>query len=282
MGDLSLDTSVEGADGKYRSTLSADWEIWGPNGGYVASVALRVAGAHTKLPRPASFYCHFLAVAEFAEVDMEVVTLRASKRAESIRVSMTQKGKPILEALAWTVAEGEGLEHDKAEMPKVPDPDDLRPPWEIWPDPPMYKFWNNFDGRAVIAPIGVPSVIFPQMPYSKGLSRWLGWYSYLPRATFDDLFVDACRYLILLDTMMWPAATLHHGWNTKFIAPSIDVAVRFHRFAPHQAWLLCDAQSAIAGEGLVSGSSRIFSRDGRLLASGGQQMLARPNPMYTE
>ena len=41
MGDLAIDTAVEGSDGRYRARLSRDWEIWGPNGGYLAAIALR-------------------------------------------------------------------------------------------------------------------------------------------------------------------------------------------------------------------------------------------------
>jgi hypothetical protein len=35
VGDLAHDTAVEGGNGKYRAQISRDWEIWGPNGGYV-------------------------------------------------------------------------------------------------------------------------------------------------------------------------------------------------------------------------------------------------------
>ena len=41
MGDLGQDTAVQlQPDGTYEASLSADWEIWGPMGGYVAAVAL--------------------------------------------------------------------------------------------------------------------------------------------------------------------------------------------------------------------------------------------------
>src|SRR5437763_14095310 len=42
VGDLDLDTRVErnAAGDGFTATLSRDWEIWGPQGGYVASVAL--------------------------------------------------------------------------------------------------------------------------------------------------------------------------------------------------------------------------------------------------
>ena len=123
MGDLALDTAVEGGDGRYTATMSRDWEIWGPNGGYVASCALRAAGVHSRFDRPASIVGHYLGVADFDTVDIEVTTLRAAKRAESLRVSMTQGGQPIFEALVWAVGDVTGLEHDMTSLPDTRDPE---------------------------------------------------------------------------------------------------------------------------------------------------------------
>src|SRR5262245_6954291 len=127
MGDFVVDTAVDGSDGNYQARLSRDWEIWGPNGGYVAAIALRAAGKTTALRRPAAFTGHFLGVADFDVVDLQVTTLRAARRAESLRVSMTQKGRAIFEAIVWVVGEAEGLEHDVAELPSVPLPSQLKP-----------------------------------------------------------------------------------------------------------------------------------------------------------
>jgi len=92
MGDLAADTAVEGSDGRYQAALSRDWEIWGPNGGYIAAVALRAAGAYSRFDRPITLVGHFLGVADFdAPVDLDVTTLREAKRAQSVRVSMTQR-----------------------------------------------------------------------------------------------------------------------------------------------------------------------------------------------
>src|SRR6059058_5989441 len=101
MGDLAIDTAVEGHDGRYTARFSRDWEIWGPNGGYVASIALRAAGEHSQFGRPVSIAGHFLGVATFDEVTVETKTLRMSKRAESIRVSIRQNRNAIFEALVW-------------------------------------------------------------------------------------------------------------------------------------------------------------------------------------
>lgn len=103
MGDFAVDTAVEGEGGRYTARLSRDWEIWGPNGGYVAAIALRAAGAATALRRPASFAAHYLSVAEFDQVELTVTPLRAAKRAVSLRVAMTQRERPVLDAVVWVV-----------------------------------------------------------------------------------------------------------------------------------------------------------------------------------
>src|SRR5437763_2649210 len=61
VGDLEEDTAVERvSNGRYRATVSSDWALWGPVGGYLASIALRAAGAHSALPLPASLSCQYL------------------------------------------------------------------------------------------------------------------------------------------------------------------------------------------------------------------------------
>jgi len=54
--DLELATRVEGGRGSYRAVLSRQWGIWGPNGGYLAAIALRAAGREAAIPQPRSFY----------------------------------------------------------------------------------------------------------------------------------------------------------------------------------------------------------------------------------
>jgi acyl-CoA thioesterase len=274
MGNLGEDTAVEAGDGpgRYRAKLSADWAIWGPNGGYLAAVALRAAGARCGLDsaRPASFLCHFLGVASFDEVDLAVTPLRVAKRAESVRVTMTQQGDRVLEALVWTVADG--LYHDAAPPPEAPPPDELPSVEDLLPAdaPPRYAFWGNLEER--------PVEPFENWETRKaGEPRWLGWMRFRPQPCFDDPFVDAGRLAIMVDTFQWPAATrAYDGGSLEHVAPSLDLACRFHRRPLNQPWLLVEARSPVAEGGLVAGTASVWDTQGRLLASGGQQMLCRP------
>ena len=271
MGDLAADTAVQGADGRFVADLSPEWEIWGPSGGYVASVAFRAAAAHAGFERPASFSCHFLSVARFEQVQIDVRTLRTSRRAESVAVSMSQDGTAVLEAIAWFVASGDGLVHDHAAMPDVA-PHDGRPSvTELLPpdEPLIYPFWLNLDHK--------PLEWWPNpadRPAGEPVFR--GWYRYTPVATFVDPAVDACRSLILLDTMSWPAATRGHPHDLGWMAPNLDLAVQFHRSEPSVEWLLADGVAPIAEDGLIGFRSHVWADSGALLASGAGQLLCRP------
>jgi acyl-CoA thioesterase-2 len=273
MGDLAAETAVEGRDGRYVAELSRNWEIWGPNGGYLAVIALRAAARETPFHRPATFTCHFLRVARFDAAELRVTTLRATRRAASLRVSMTQDDEPILEAMVWMVADGRALEHDVARPPAVPRPEALRSTEELRrPEEQVvvYPFWQNLESRPV--EWLDPDEWRPRPPLFQS------WYRFRPTAVFDDPVVDAGRALLLIDTMGWPAAWRVHGNGSGWVAPSLDVAVRFHRVAPASQWLLCEATAPVATDGLVGGQATIWSEDGKLLASGGGQLLCRPQP----
>jgi len=80
MGDFEVDTRLEPIGGnEFKGTLSRDWEIWGPNGGYLAAIALRAVGQVAQVPRPTSFAGHFISVGQFDEIDVRVETLRAGR-----------------------------------------------------------------------------------------------------------------------------------------------------------------------------------------------------------
>jgi len=84
---------------------------------------------------------------------------------------------------------------------------------------------------------------------------------------------------LLIDTMGWPAACQAHPRDSGYVAPSIDVTVQFHRLDPASEWLLVDAVAPMAMDGLIAGQARVWSTDGKLLASGGGQLLCRPIPV---
>ena len=273
MGDLAVDTAVEGSDGRYRGTLSREWEIWGPMGGYVASFALRAAAAESAFARPASFFCHYLGVAKFDAIDITVDKLRSGRSAESMRVTITQDDRLIMDASVWTVADAEGLDHDLTMPPDVEGPDGLSNFEELFADEPEggppFPFWNNFEGR--------PIEFRREWPPAEPLDPvWREWLRFVPTSTFDDPWTDACRALICVDVVSWPAASRPHMWKQpNVIAPSMDLYVAFHEAAPDDPWLLADGHSSFAAEGLMNWTGRLWSSERKLVASGMGQLLCR-------
>jgi acyl-CoA thioesterase-2 len=278
MGDLGQQTAVTPVVGgdvgdrrRFTATVHQDWEIWGPEGGYVAAMALRAAGAVSPFSRPASFFCHYLSVAAFAPVDLTVTPLRSGRTVLSQRVEVTQEGRPVLDAMVWSVGEVEGLVHQDLHPPEVPDPHELRSPQEIWPDQegPRFNFWNNFDQR----PIDYIESWPPPGPLPP---IWRSWLRCLPRSTFDDPWIDAARTLVVLDVMSWPAGSRPHSYlEHQFIAPSLDLYVSFQHSGVGEEWLLLDGHSPVADDGLLSWNGRVWTLDRRLVASGGGQLVFR-------
>jgi len=274
VGDLAVDTAVEAiGDGRYRAFVSPDWEIWGPMGGYVAAIALRAAAAASSHPVPVALSCHYLGVARFEPVEIEVVALKEGRAAASHRVQITQDGRPVLAALVWSVAGGDGLEHDESVAPDVPGPDGLPTLAELFADAddgPSFAFWDNLDAK----PIDFERDWPPDGPRPAVFREWL---RFTPTETWDDPWLDAARSVVLVDLPSWPAAHRPHAWTQPaFTAPTLDLNVAFHRHAGGEPWLLCDGAAPVSTGGTFGWNARVWSPGGGLYASGGGQCIYRP------
>lgn len=260
---LDRATQLDGNGGSHSTRLSRAWEIWGPNGGYLAALALRAAGLRAEIKRPTSFYCHFLRSPDFDRVELEVEVLRGGRRSESLAVRMTQHGKPVLQALVGTTADAPGHEHQQVQAPDVPGPEGLQSMEELFSEGerPPFPFWENIERR----PIDQSTTTEP------GPAIVREWTRFRPEACFEDPFLDAARSLILLDTYGWPAAYRMYRHATR-IAPNLDTSAWFHQLRPHSEWLLIDHECIVAHDGLLGVSGRVWSTDGRLLATGGAQL----------
>ena len=271
MANFLTDTQVERVEaGQYRSSLSPDWAVWGPNGGYVAAMALRAAVAESRLPRPTSFQCHFLAVGEFAPVELRVRWLGGSKRAESLAVEVVQKERTLLQALVWTADDGlTGYAHDFGEAPAVAKPETLRGYQDLTGDEyaQWYPIWRSIEGRPLSwrEPPGAP--------------LWRTWMRF-NETPVPDRAADALRQLFWLDFPGWNATIAAHPWPFRWLTPNLDLTVQFHDFAPEAEWMLSEGNVPLARDGLVGCTSRLWTEDGRLLASGTSNHICRPNPNY--
>jgi acyl-CoA thioesterase len=271
MGNLGSDTAIEpiGED-RYRAALSPDWAMWGPNGGYLAAIALRAAGASANLARPASVSCGFLSTAKGAEVTLAVTRVRSGRRAELLSVTMLEGDRPIVAATVWAVAsELEGPERQWRDMPDVPSPADVPTMAERVaaaggrPIP----LWKNYE----IRPVGELDA-GPDRP--AGDPRGHAWVKFVPQAEFpDDPWLDAGRCLIATDIIGFPSVAQGFAASeVRFIAPTLDLQVAFHG-APAGEWLLVDAEGVRTGGGLAGARAQIWSPKSGLVSSGTQQMM---------
>lgn len=276
MGDLAVDTALTPLpDGRFTAVLSRAWEIWGPNGGYMAAFALNAAREVSGRARPANATVHFLGVASFdAPIEVTTTVQRATRQTTSVHVRIDQTGKPILAAMVWAVDTGlDGLEHDDASAPTVPIWHELPTMEQLTAADPgavpsRYAFWNNFERR----PTGwLGSTRWEERELGPALyEEWLRFDS--PPAA--DEWAQAARVLLLVDLGGWPAVGRRHR-TEEWIAPSIDVSCEFHHLDPSDEWSLLRGTSPVARDGLIGSHQQVWNDRGGLVASGISHLLSR-------
>jgi acyl-CoA thioesterase len=274
MANLADDTAVERVgDSGYRANLAEAWSVWGPNGGYLAAIALRAAGAHAEDRIPASLSCQFLAAPRYGEVAVEIRAERGTRRAAAFRVTLNQRGRAILAAQVWTVAPGLiGPERDWMPAPKLPAPESLPSLVDLMRRdgmPTLPIFDTCYEVRMEGWPEGGWSPQRDGVPTVRG---WLRLHEPLPSGA--DPWLAAARLVFAVDVVQFPAI-IQAFERTTFMAPSMDLYTGFHGPAAGGEWLLVEGEAAAAGGGVLGTRARAWSDDGRLVATGGQQMLYR-------
>ncbi len=271
MGKLQDDTALVERDARLFATLSRDWETWGPNGGYIAAIALRAAGARAPAGhRPVTISVQYLSVGKFTETEAVVEPARQGRSACCFNVALVQDGKRFLQAQVWTTDRSVGPSISELKMPEVPKPSALRPYRELVPRVDDKRdFFDNYDIR--------PLKLFTREDPHPGGAVIQEWFRFPGFDSGGDVFADCARPLQMIDTLLWPAH--HRGIRSgypNYIAPSLDVSVWFHDSPKGGEWLFIDVHSPTAGNGLIHGVARVWSEDGRLLATGSSHMLVTP------
>lgn len=276
MGDLAVDTALTPlADGSFTAALSRDWEIWGPNGGYMAAFVLGAARTVSRRARPANATVHFLGVASFdAPIEVTTTVQRAGRQATSVHVRVDQLGKAILAGMVWAVDTGiDGLQHDDAPMPSVP-------PWQELPTlsermegdpkatPNPYAFWRNFQQRPTM---WLGAEAWEQRQFGRAV--WEEWLHFASPPAADE-WEQAARLLLLVDLGGWPAVGSRHRTD-EWVAPSMDVSCEFHHLDPADDWLLLQGTSPVARDGLIGSHQQVWNERGDLVASGISHLLCR-------
>lgn len=270
MGALQTDTAIRQDGERLTASLNRDWNIWGPNGGYVAAIALRAAGAVAPPDhRPASISVQYVSVGAFEDAECQVTPVKKGRNAWLLNVALVQNGRTFLQAQVWTTNKTDGPGLTEAVMPAAPSPAGLKNVAEhLGPDaPPAHGFWTNLECR--------PLEFIHWEARQPGPATIREWHRFVGYEN-GDAFLDACRPLILIDTLIWPAHHRGRGVQIDYVAPSLDITVWFHDRCGEGDWLLIDVAADVARDGLIHGHTRVWSEDGRLLASGGSNLLHVP------
>ena len=186
------------------------------------------------------------------------------------RTQAYQGGKPILSMIASFQTEDEGLEH-QVEMPAgLPDPESLPTTADALAgvDHPVAKFWSDrraFDIRHVEEP-----VYFGETERATHQAVWMRAIGTLP----DDRNLHRAALAYASDYAILEPVLRAHGlaWGHPGLkAASLDHAMWFHRFGRVDQWLLYTQESPTATGGRGLSLARVFTQDGRLVASVAQE-----------
>jgi acyl-CoA thioesterase II len=203
-----------------------------------------------------------------------VERLRDGHSFSARRVHAIQYGKPILSMITSFQTEAEGLDHQDP-MPAAPDPETLPTAAEELAniDHPAALFWSS---RRAIDLRHMEGAIYvaPGRQKATQQSVWLKAMGAMP----DDPLLHAAVLAYCSDYSLLEPVLRRHGiaWADPRLRPaSLDHAMWFHRPARADDWTLYtqDSPSASGGRGLAIG--RMFSADGRLVATVAQEGMVR-------
>lgn len=193
------------------------------------------------------------------------------------RVIAMQKGQPILNMAASFQLPAEGLHHQQP-IPDVPDPDTLRSERDLRDeisDQVPEKFRRFFlRARPIeIRPVS-PRNWFKPAPTEPVQHSWFRVVAPLP----DDPALHRAMLAYASDMVLLGTCMLPHGvsWMTGNVqTASLDHAIWLHEPFRFDEWLLYTTDSPWAGHSRGFNRGRIYSRDGRLVASVAQEGLIR-------
>lgn len=246
-------------------------------GGQVLGQALVAAGRTVANDRQVhSMHGYFLRPGDSNEpIGFAVERLRDGRSFSARRVHAIQFGRPILSMIASFQQDAPGFEHQDP-MPDVPDPDTLPTTYEVLKqiDHPVAQQWAT--GRAIDVRHVEPAIYWQAGP--ERVARQAVWMRTMGRLPDDPLLHRAVLAYASDYTLLEPVLRRHGGaWAMPGLkAASLDHAMWWHRPARADEWLLYAQTSPSASGARGLGLGRIFSRDGRLVATVAQEGMLRP------
>jgi acyl-CoA thioesterase-2 len=244
-------------------------------GGQVLGQALTAASYTVRDRSVHSLHAYFLVAGDVdAPIVYEVDVARDGKSFSNRRVVAIQHGQPIFNMTASFQVPEQGLEHQDA-MPSTPPPEECPELGDVLaklsgrPRSDWDREWAALDVRYAGTPRG--SVDERRDPVTR---VWLR----AADALADDPVLHAAVLTYASDLTLLSAAVVPHDTyigDPRLQPASLDHAMWFHRPFRVDEWLLYDQVSPSASGGRGFATGRLFSADGRLVASAVQEGMLR-------
>ena len=247
-------------------------------GGQVAGQALVAAGRTVDPQRFVhSLHGYFVRPGDPAvPLEYRVENVRDG-RSFSVRRSVAfQHDKPIFFLSASFQVVEEGLDHHAPAPLGIPGPDDVPTMAQRMAEyPERLAAYSRAPQAVDVRYVGEPGWVRPgDRPAAEFQRVWMRIAGKLP----DDPLIHACALAYASDLTLLDSVLSVHGevWGPGgVIGASLDHALWFHRPFRADEWFLydCTSPSASGSRGLATG--RMFTRDGRHIASAVQEGLLR-------
>ncbi|TIC86592.1 acyl-CoA thioesterase II [Nocardioides sp. GY 10127] len=242
-------------------------------GGQVAAQAV-VAAARTVGEGFAihSLHSYFLQPGDTgAPIIYDVEKLRDGRSFTTRRVLARQHGRPIFVMTVDLAREEESWDHQDVMPVGVPGPEECPDPRDAAPPGKRFTDWDVSEIRYA----GSSADVLPPDPERPGRQRvWLRVGRDLP----SDPLLQAAAFVYGSDMALLGPAFAPHGLrfgDNRSMAASLDHAVWFHRPFRADDWWLYDQHSPSMAGARALINARVFTQDGRLVASVAQEALIR-------
>lgn len=240
-------------------------------GGQLMAEAVVAASKTLPQQRVTSGYMIFSKAASFdAPLDLDVDVLRGGRTFSTVEVRVSQDGSLRSAALLLLDAGAPDLFRGSVDMPDVPGPAESEP----------------LDMRVTGRDIRVVEGAYKPDPDLVGPPEIYTW------VRFRDAPTEPCLHTALMTQSMthWTIAAAmrpHKGFGERDAHVTLStgimsLAVAYHDDVDVTGWLLYANPATHAGRGLVHGEGRVFTEDGRLVASYSVQAMVRGFPEHRD